>query len=161
MQQTNYQQSVKKLFEEYKILKSRLNQINHQLSLLKLDDGIKGVSYEKDKVQTSQSDGMDYIVKVISDIDELENERKKIKYMTDVVLNAINEFNPTEQNIIRCKYLKNKTNVEISLEFNLSERSLNRFLKFATKKIHILIFGISSSDFDGFSLYDLLEERQK
>lgn len=160
MQKINYVKSIKILFEELKILKGRLNQIDRQISMLKLEDGLKGVSYEKDKIQTSQSDGMDFIIQVLSDIEELEKEQQKIKYVTDLVQTALTQLEPTEYKIIELRFIKNKSNIEISMELNISERSLNRSINFTAKKLHTLIFGLTSNDFDGFNLFTLIEKNK-
>lgn len=132
--------------KEYLSQINRYNAIiqNKMIEIEQLRDlasGIKGICYDKDRVQTTPTDRM---AEIVSEIVEVEEELKQA--VTVYLAKKKNIINTIEQvenddayNLLHKKYVENKKLYEVAADMDISYESARQLHKTALYRVETII----------------------
>lgn len=137
--------NVKECLQNYRFFVENVKALETEIKILREEaDGLKGIDYSREKVQTSTISNT--LENIIVKISEKEMLLKKKKLVMNVIDTAVNELEEIENRIIHMKYLdKNcfrNTWQKIALTLMYTERQCRRKRDSAFKKIEVALEGI-------------------
>ena len=150
------------LLKGYRELCLHLDELKRLKDTLKCDYTAKAISYDKEKVSTTNKISKEVeeeVIRTLSKIEELENEIEGESSLITKIDRAISNLSPIHKEIIEYKYIDDLSWDEIiekTKNTTYSERSLKYKRSEAVKSIAITLFGRKVFKEEESNLFDLI-----
>ncbi|MBU5308762.1 hypothetical protein KQI18_13425 [Clostridioides mangenotii] len=148
------------LLKGYRELKSHLDELKRLKEKIKCDYTAKAITYDKEKVSTTNKISKEVeeeVIRTLCKIEELENEIEEESNLITKIDRAISNISPIHKEVIEYKYMDCLSWDEIIDKTCYSERALKYKRSEAVKSIAITLFGRKVFKEDEPSLFENLE----
>jgi len=134
------------ILKGYRELRLHLDRLNRHKNNLKCEFTTKGISYDREKVSSTNKiskEVEDGVIKTITKIEDLEKEIEEESSLIKEIDIVINNLSPIQREIIEYKYIEKLSWNEIIDKTCYSERSLRNKKNEAVRCIAIALFGLN------------------
>lgn len=147
------------LLKGYRELCLHLGELNRLKIKIKCDYTAKAITYDKEKVSTTNKISKEVeeeVIRTLCKIEELENEIEEESNLITKIDRAISNLSPIHKEVIEYKYIDCLSWDEIIDKTSYSERALKYKRSEAVKSIAITLFGSKVFKEDESNLFDLI-----
>lgn len=136
--------SIEKILKNYNMLKLNIEIADKQLQRLEEDDGLKGVSYDKEQLSKTYkfiSATEDTAIEKIIKKDKIEKDKDKSQEWISIMDRLINELDDVEKEILKMYYMEGMQWWQIAHKVKYSERWCKELRTKAIRKLVVGLYG--------------------